>query len=393
MTIKHIAQVILSSLLVLGCVLPFQAQAKEKVYWGGVSFAGWEYRDKTFPIVASTLCRSADCSTNNIDSFALASLDKASFHNFDVSMDYISTGSIEGVIMTPMITGESLNIVKDVTAGQTKYIHTYRIFATLTFFEFGTGRFIAAKPVIKQFTDTLDAPASTARAKTTFLMLLSGDDGDGLFDALFESAALLSVTNLSDRYVRISGVSVSTKVLTELAITGDVEVWSSLIAKNFESNLVKDTGAPFVPFSSNSELTSELSATFANGSQTIRLPTDVPYSVAVSVDKVRELESVDRRAKTVCHAVVITLQIKGPFESLLSQQLMRAKESCGVVSVDKNLDPNYYFTQSLLSLLTEVSRNLNEKPDKEFFKRAAPKSKNVHNAFSGAWQEAFKSAW
>jgi hypothetical protein len=90
---------------------------------------------------------------------------------------------------------------------------------------------------------------------------------------------------------------------------------------------------------------------------------------------------------------VITLQIEGPFESLLSQQLMRAKESCGVVSVDKNLDPNYYFTQSLLSLLTEVSRNLNKKPDKAFFKRAAPKAKNVHKAFSGAWQEAFKSDW
>tara|TARA_Y100000385_G_C12955365_1_gene577297 strand:+ start:117 stop:1043 length:927 start_codon:yes stop_codon:yes gene_type:complete len=308
-------------------------------------------------------------------------------------MDYISTGAIEGVIMTPMITGESLNVVKDVTAGQTKYIHTYRIFAALTFFEFGSGRFIAAKPVIKQFTDTLTEPASAAQKKATFLTLLSGKEGNGLFDALFESASTLSVGNLNDRYVRISGVSVSPEALAELAIEGDVEPWSSLIAKNFESNLVQDTSAPFVPFASNSELTSELSATFASGSQTIRLPTEVPYNVTVSLDKARELEAVDKKAKTVCHAVVITLQIDGPFESLLNQQLMRAKESCGVVSVDKNLDPTYYFTQSLLSLLIEVSRNLNEKPDKAFFKRAAPKSKNVHKAFSAVWREAFKSDW
>jgi hypothetical protein len=158
----------------------------QNVYWGGVSFAGWEKQEALYPNVASFLCRAGGCTDGGIDSWALHELNEASFDGFSVSMDYISGGAIEGVIMTPMITGESFSMVKDVTGDQTNFIHVYRVFGSLLFFEFGSGRFINAKPVVVQFTDTLAQPASAAQKREAFMRLLSNrDGGPNVFNEMF----------------------------------------------------------------------------------------------------------------------------------------------------------------------------------------------------------------
>lgn len=372
---------------------PASAEIKPTVYWGGVSFSEWESRETTYPFLASMLCRAQQCSDPSIDTFALKALQASTFDYLDVSMDYISTRSVEGVIMTPMITGESVNVVEDKVGDRTSYIHTYRIYATLTFFEFGSGRFIAAKPVITQFTDSLDHLADDREYRATFLRLLDGSEGAGLFDLLFNAAKSLRLSSLSDRFIRLSNVSIDPVAFATLNFQGEESILTSQIAKLFESFLVRDTSAPFVPFSPGSELTSELSATFANGAQVIRLPKEVPYNVKVTINKLAEMTSVDRKAKTVCHAVALTLQVDGPLEPILSQRLVRTRESCGVVAEEKKLDPSYYLTQSVLSLLNEVSKNINESPSDEFLKRAAPKDKDVKKKFVAAWRSAFKSDW
>ena len=385
----------IAALFVISCLSSMQALAefKSTVYWGGVSFSDWEMQEEKFPFVASTLCRAQQCAGPSIDTIALKSLQVAQFDEFNVSMDYISTRSVERIIITPMITGESVNVVEDKVGDKTSFIHTYRIYATLTFFEFGSGRFIAAKPVITQFTDSLDHRATDAEHRATFVGLLDGAEGQGLFDLLFSSAKNLRLSNLNDRFIRLSSVSIEPDALSVLDFHGSESTWSSQIAKLFESFLVRDTNAPFVPFSPGSELTSELSATFANGAQVISLPKEVPYNVKVTVNKLAEMVSVDRKAKTVCHAVALTLEVEGPLDSILSQRLLRTRESCGVVATEKKLDPAYYFTQSVLSLLNEVSKNINDSPRDEFFKRAAPKDKNVKKKFVTAWRSVFKSDW
>lgn len=89
----------------------------QNVYWGGVSFSGWEAKDSLYPNVASYLCRAESCAVDSIDGWALTAVGNAKFDQFSVSMDYISGGAVEGVIMTPMITGESFAMVEDVTGG------------------------------------------------------------------------------------------------------------------------------------------------------------------------------------------------------------------------------------------------------------------------------------
>ena len=66
--------------------------------------------------------------TRTLDSWALSGVLEAEFSAFNLSMDLISPDQIEAVIMTPMITGESLSVVKDITNSKVNYIHVYRIY-------------------------------------------------------------------------------------------------------------------------------------------------------------------------------------------------------------------------------------------------------------------------
>jgi len=370
-----------------------KANADTTVYWGGVSFSNWEARQSNYPNISKFLCRSGACADVHLDSIALDALDAARFRNLEVSMDYIQTRAIEGVIMTPVISAETVNAVRDVSNGKESFIYTFRIFGSLTFFEFGSGRFIAARPFLSQFTETLSKTATDAQIEEAFLSMLSGTSGPGFFDLMFTEAANIDLAKINEKYVRLSEVTITPGALDALELEGSPEVWTDLIARVFESFLVRDTGAFFVPFAGSDELTSEISATFADGAKVIKLPSDVPFKVSVSVERMKELEKVDRKAKTVCHAVALGVEVRTAFDMVLDAQMARMRESCGVVAVDKELQAYYYFTQSVLSLLNETSKSLNGAPDPDFLKRAMPRVKSAKRDFKNAYEEAFKSDW
>ena len=381
--------------LLTGCLISLASSVSAgQVYWGGVSFAGWESRESLYPNVASFLCRGSDCPETNLDSWALEAVDKAQFDSFSVSMDYISGGVIEGVIMTPMITGESFSMVKDVTGNKTSFIHVYRVFASLLFFEFGTGRFINAKPVVVQFTDTLASPATAAQKRDAFGRLLSNQGGGpNLFAEMFSRAQDASAITFSERYVRVAGVNISPEAVAELPGVKDTDAWRLQVARLLESYIVDATNAPLVPAASGAEITDEFVATFANAATRIKLPKTVPFEFSLTLRRLMEISTVDRKQKTLCHAVAVTLVLEGPMDRLLEAPLVRTKESCGVVAADKDLDKTYYFTQSLFSLLREASTNFTAKPDKTFFKRAAPKAKRLDKQFAAAWKTALDNGW
>lgn len=385
---KHVTVMLLLSLFASG-----SANAATTVYWGGVSFSNWEARQSNYPNTAKFLCRSMACADVHLDSIAIDALDAASFKNLRVSMDYVQTRAIEGVIMTPVITAETINAVRDVSDGKESFIYTFRIFGSLTFFEFGSGRFIAAKPFLSQFTETLPKTATDAQVEEAFLSILSGTSGPGFFDLMFAEAANIDLSKINEKYVRLSEVTIAPEALDALELEGSSEVWTDFVARVFESFLVRDTGAFFVPFAGSDELTSEISATFADGSKVIKLPSEVPFQVSVAVERMKELEKVDRKAKTVCHAVALGLQLRTAFDVVLDAQMARTRESCGVVALDKELQASYYFTQSVLSLLNETSKSLNGAPDSDFLKRAMPRVKSAKRDFKNAYEEAFKSDW
>jgi hypothetical protein len=392
-TINHHIGCKLVLLTLLGLfALPASAST---VYWGGVSFASWDDRQALFPNVAKFLCRgSSDCVDSNLDSWALNGVLEAQFSAFNLSMDLISPDQIEAVIMTPMITGESLSVVKDITNSKVNYIPGYRIYASLVFFEVSSGRLVSAKPVVVQYTDTLPSIANKDTVSQGFSRLLNPTFGGvNLFDELFKRAINSSPFSFSEKYARVASINVVPEALAQLDPNLDVNAWKTQVARQLEAYIVDATNGPLVPSIPGDHLTGEFAATFASGSKVIKLPAEVAYEFSVDIVKFKEIVKVDRKQKTNCHAVKLTFRLNGPFDTILEAPLTRTKRSCGVIAADKQLDRTYYFTQSLFSLLKESSTSLSAKPDKEFLKRSAPKAKGLHKQFSKAWKSALDSSW
>jgi len=375
-------------LLLFGlCALPANGMS---VYWGGVSFSDWTNRELNYPNLASMMC-SGTCSGGHLNQWALEALDQASFDYFDVSMDYINGREIEGVIMTPMINAETVSAYQDVTGDQTSYIHVYRIYASVIFFEFGTKRFISARPVVLQYTDTLPNEASEAEIKQNFRRLVEvGIAQSNLFTELFQKAKSTKPFTFSQKYARISDLQVSDSALSALGSMDRVDVWADQVKRQFEAFLIDATDAPLVPSMSTSEMTQEFVATFADASVTIKMPEEVPFNINVTVDNLRKIEQADRRQKTLCHAVALRLEIDGLLSQIFNERLVRGRESCSVMTIDKQPDDGYYFTLSLLSLLKQASEQFGETPNKDFIARAIPDNPKAHQNFVRAWESAFK---
>jgi hypothetical protein len=362
------------------------------VYWGGVSFSSWEQKDQLYPNISKFLCRADNCLNGNIDLWARKYLDNFKSKNFEISMDLISGNEVEGIIMTPMISKESVNIVKDITGNKVNYIHVYRIYASMMFFEFSTGRFIASRPIIVQYTDTKNQPEKEAEQSVSFRKLLDGSlENINLFNEVFSASIDVKPFTFSNRLIRVSTIDVSDEALKEIDNV-DIQSWKESIQKQTEAFLVKNTNAPFVPSISNDSATEEFSATFANAARTIKLPSDVAFNVGIHIKKLKPIVKVNLKQQTVCHAVSLTLFADGLLDRVFEVNLVRTKESCGVISSDKQIDHAYYLTQSIFSILSEASRSMGGSLNMDFIKRSGGKNfKTNKKMFKKAYSEVFKS--
>lgn len=360
------------------------------VYWGGVSFSDWENWDSKFPNLATMMC-SGDCPEDHLNSWALEALDQASFEFFQPSMDYINGRQIEGVIMTPMINAETASIYEDVTAGEVSFIHVYRIYASLVFFEFGSKRFISAKPVVLQYTDTRPEPAPPEVMKATFQRLVEpGQSQSNLFSELFSRGAPVQPFTFSQKYARIGEVGISEEALAALTSVSNDEAWIDQVKRQFEAFLIDATDAPLVPSMGTDQMTSEFVATFADASVKITMPQEVAFSVNVQIENFRKIEQPQRRQKTLCHAVALRLTVSGLISELFDERLVRGRQSCSVVTIDKQPDDAYYFTLSLLSLLKQASEQFSDTPDPKLIASIIDDSPTAEESFKTAWRIAFK---
>lgn len=360
------------------------------VYWGGISFSDWENRESKFPNLASMMC-SGDCPAGHLNSWALEMLGQSKFENFDVSMDYIDGRQIEGVIMTPMINSEATSVYQDITGEEVAYIHVYRIYASLVFFEFGSKRFIGAKPVVIQYTDTRKEPASSDVRKKAFQSLVApGESQSNLFAELFKLGSNVKPFSFSQKYARVSKVTLADEAAESLESVSNRQAWSDQIQRQFEAFLINATDAPLVPSMGSDDMTSEFVATFADASVTINMPQEVAYGIELHIENFRKIEQPQRRQKTLCHAVAMRLQVRGLLSDLFDERLVRGRESCSVVTIDKDPDDSYYFTLSLLSLLKQTADQFSDQPDKEFISSTIKDSPEAHESFSNTWRVAFK---
>jgi len=334
---------------------------------------------------------SGTCPDGHLNLWALEALDQSAFQNFSVSLDYIDGRQIEGVIMTPMINAETISVYRDITDSKESFIHVYRLYASLVFFEFGTKRFISARPVVMQYTDTRAEPASEELRRETFRRLVEpGQSDTNLFVELFASASDVKPFSFSQKYARIADIDISDEAKSALTSISNTNAWKDQVKRQFEAFLIDATNAPLVPSMGSDAMTSEFVATFADASVTINMPQEVPYSVAVSIENFRKIERPDRRQKTLCHAVAIRLSVSGLLSELMNERLVRGRQSCSVVTIDKEPDDSYYFTLSLLSLLKQAADQFSETPDKKFISSTIEDSPDAEGGFRQAYRTAFK---
>lgn len=363
------------------------------VYWGGVSFPSWNNREQLFPNTAQFLCRLGGCADRHIDAWAIQALDNQELQNVEISRELISKDQIEGVIVTPMITGESIVETVDVTGGNTNFIYTFRIFASLLFYEFSTGRVIAAVPTIVQLTDVTAAKLSERGIEERFEAMLDPREGaTTLFVSLFSKAVTADPSSFSSKYIAVQLAAIDDEVRSQID-SQTASRWADLTSRHLENQLSANTGAPIVPRIPADQITGELVATFSNGTMKLQLPDAIPFNFKLRIRNTRLVEKIERKQKTMCHAVAISLGLEGPFDSILDAPLVRTKESCGVVAAEKEVDNPYYFEQSILSLISQAAEQLRENPDPEFFKRAAPKNRELRSDFKNAWAEVLKPAF
>jgi hypothetical protein len=283
----------LTLIFLIGILYVGKAQAEKKVYWGGVGFVSWEDRKERYPYSSQLLCAEKKCPAGDINNFADKYFLNANFKNFTYLIDMIGVDEVEGIIMSPMIMRETLLVVEDNTAGKKNFIHQYRIFANLMFFEFGTGRFIASQPVVVQLLDVLDHIATDEENLKVISDLLGSETHKvNVFKSLLKASRNINISDDGKKYVKIRKVKLGDTVKEIVAKKFNPITWKAQIGQIFEANLITQTGAPIIPSMSEEQLEGELIAKFADGLKTIKLPEEPAFQIELSLDKFKLFEKI-----------------------------------------------------------------------------------------------------
>ena len=367
------------------------AMAAEKVYWGGVGFISWEDREQLFPHSSKLLCRTGSCPNGNIDLMARPHFEGKSYSNFELSMDLIGTKAVEGVIMAPMIFREVVGINKVISFGKTKFIHNYQIFASVIFFEFGTGRFVGALPVLLQHTETMSQKATDAEKLAVFSDLLGNEKkGRNVFKELYKVSKNANPFTFSEKFGQITEVNLGETVQTIIGQDKDLSSWKTQVGQIFETYLVKETGAPLIPSMGKDQLSGELIATFQSASKKITLP-EPAFLFALDIRKFKLFRSEKGKQVTECYVVLTTLRVNGLLDELMNVRFGRTKNSCGVAHASSVFEGSFQFTKSLFSLLQKIAKQFGGEPDEKFLKGASPKDPHAGEHIKRVKSEVFST--
>ena len=372
----------------IGCVTVCPVLKAQEVYFGGVGFISWDDREQLFPQTSKMLCRAKKCSHGNIDTLARPFFQNMSYNNFKLGTK-VGTEQAEGIIMAPMISRESVGIVKD----ETGYIHEYRLFASVMFFKFGTdNRFIASRPVLYRILDVLDHKATEEEQFAMFASMLGYGEKrkNNLFQLLAAASKDVDPSVIAEKYAQVKINNLDDTVKNIISKDYDEASWKVQVAQIFESFLIKETRAPLIPSISETQVTDNLQGTFQEASYEIKLP-EPWFKIGVDVNLFKAFEKVKGPSKNYCPAVKIALNIGSELESLLKSSFTRTRRSCTVVAASKYMPPLFFFQGSLYSLLSRLSKQFGDNPADRFLEDSNPDSKSIEDQIKAVKDQVFKT--
>ncbi len=351
----------------------FFASAAPIANWGGVAIsAQGALDDASFPFIRK-IFGCDPCAHGNVNEFARNSLVGKPYDHFELSNTLVSVRQIEGVILSAIINRESVAIYKETSGDRVSYLHLYRFFVNLVAFEFkqGEARYVSSRPIVVQYTDYLDHPATPEEQFNVAYSLYSDNSrGINIFDELYKAGKTMKVDVFSEKYARIMPVALSDEVKSVMKLEGQaLEDWRYQIGQIFEASLIKQSGGVLIPAASEDATKADFSANFSNAAFKIRLP-EPTYKINLDVKRFVPVENINGAQKTVCFIVGVQLTVDGPFDQLMNGKFIRKQDSCGVISVKDEIDPALRFPGSLFSLLNGISKQFRAEVDKEFMSKS-----------------------
>lgn len=361
-----------------------QASKGEQVLWGGVSLASYaetpEEQLKAMPVIGSLLMCSKSpegCGGVDVNAVAKDAIAKAKFKDFTVAIGTVSTNQLQGFIITPVITNES--VVEAFEGKSFGYSYTHRIFGNLMIMQFlpGEVKYVAAYPfILKRFDIQLQKLSKAQQNKVFLDLYLGGNLGANYFQELYKSASeRLSLNEREHNYVQINDVKLSPDVEKVLTKTYGAKSWKQQIANFFEANLAIETNSPILPSSVGQQTTKQMLVVFRDASAKLTIP-PAGYTVGIGVNRFLRHEAKD--GKVVCFMVAANVTVTDPYgDQIADLKFARRQDSCGVTLPGTVRPDTMYFPESMFSLLNGVAKQFGGVVDSKFIKNNVEKPAGV----------------
>jgi len=366
---------------------------KVKVYWGGVGFTGtWGERDQLYPYSSRFLCiPQNDCRAGNIDKMARDRLAKKKFDNIHIALSMIEE-DVEGIIMAVGITSEVLGITKDIVNKREKFQHVYRIFGSLIFYEFRSGRLVKNIPIIIRYTTHLDAPANDNEKFDIIKNLLSSNSfGINFFDIMYQKSKSVNLGISNTKKTQITEITLSKNVSDIMKKRLKLDNFKTQVARIMESEFVARADAPLIPSAiGDSVIGGKIRLRFADREKELTLP-EAAFKIGLDLRLFKKFQAIKGPQKTVCHAVAVTLRLADEMDEHTNVKFARVKDSCGIASVEQVFDPTFYFPESLFALIQQITKQFSKSgPDKKWVAAHAKKTPDAVDQIIRGRKEAFE---
>jgi hypothetical protein len=395
---------VLPVFLLFLCLIHTESASADKfnVYWGGVGFTGtWVDRDQLYPFSSRLLCNPQnDCKAwgGNIDEMARDRLASKNFDNIHIDLNMIED-EVEGIIMAVGITSEILGVTKDIVNKRETFQHVFRIFGSLMFYEFYSGKMIKSVPIIIRYTTHLDAPANDNEKFDIIKNILGSDSlGINFFDIMYQQTKSVNLAILPSKYTQITEIILSKNVSDIMTKRLKLNNFKMQVAQIMEAEFVARADGPLIPSAiglipsatGRNVIEGKIKATFSDAERELTLP-EATFNIGLDVRLFKKFEKIKGPQKTVCHAVAVTLRLADEMDEFTNVKFSRVKDSCGIASVDQVFDPTFYFPETLFTLIQNITKQFSKSgPNKDWLATHARKTPDAMGQIIRGRKTAFE---
>ena len=394
--LTHSVTVYIFSLIFMVVCVGLQAKPAKAApaFWGGVSI---EESSISLAPVAVALMSGAN---GELDIQARLRIRDKPYKNLEFIVDSrISSQTVQAVIVTASVARESLEVFQDLQASTPTYYHTYRVFLNLMAFDWDgvgqMGRYIASVPLVMDYLDAKDRPASKEEQKATFAAMYLNNSLSGLnvFDELYKASSHLDIDGYSEKFPQVAQFIFDPDALALLGDEFDPVSSAHMLRQFFEAQLAKSSGAVLVPAMSEKRANQEFKFVFSDRSQNIVFP-DPLGQIVVKIDRLIPFSKTNNVQKTLCFSSVLKVFVYDEFiafsddpgklptlaedeKPMMQRKFARTGDSCFVTHKDNSVNQNRYFMKSILMLLKDTAAQFGDQVDSGWLKNMGVPSEMI----------------